>query len=181
MTTDDKVSAINTFKKMLCFRDKYSKDEIEAIDAGIKVLSYFVCEDAISRRAMIMATCANCAERICPFRDVGTDPSTACNYVQRIKNLKPVLPLNSEKDKSVEEDIPQKYRLAENLNVVLMLERDRGVQSDEIVMRMITTDEKGKKTRQDVMLSEEEAKALRKGLKQQIMRSKEKKREEGDD
>ena len=91
------------------------------------------------------------------------------------------LPLNSEKDKSVEEGTPQKYKLAENLNIVFMLERDRGVQSDEIVMRMITTDEKGKRTRQDVMLSAEEAKALRKGLKQQIMRSKEEKREEGDD
>ena len=181
MTIDDKATAIHTFEDMLNSSEKYSKGEIEAIKVGIEVLSYFMCEDAISRRAMIMATCANCAERICPFRDGGTDPSTACNYVQRIKNLKPVLPLNSEKDKSVEEDIPQKYRLAENLNIVLMLERDRGVQSDEIVMRMITTDEKGKKTRQDVMLSAEEAKALRKGLKQQIMRSKEEKREEGDD
>ena len=181
MTIDDKASAINTFENMLCFRDKYSREEIEAINAGIEVLSYFMCEDAISRRAMVMATCANCAERICPFRDGGTDPSTACDYVQRIKNLKPVLPLNSEKDKSVEDGTPKKYRLPENLNIVLMLERDRGVQSDEIVMRMIMTDEKGKRTRKDVMLSVEGAKALRKGLKQQIMRSKEEKREEGDD
>ena len=125
-----------------------------------------------------MTTCANCAERICPFRDGGTDPSTACDYVQRIKNLKPVLPLNSEKDKSVEKGTLQKYRVAENLDIVFMLERDQGVQSDEIVMRMIATDEKGKRTRQDVILSAEEAKALRKGLKQQIMRSK---WEEGDD
>ena len=181
MTIDEKASAINTLKDMLDFSEKYSKDEIEAINAGIKVLSYFACEDAISRRAMIMTTCANCAERICPFRDGGTDPSTACDYVQRIKNLKPVLPLNSEKDKSVEDGTPKKYRLPENLNIVFMLERDKGVQSDEIVMRMITTDEKGRRTRQDVMLSVEQAKVLRKALKQQIMRNKEEKREEGDD
>ena len=181
MTIDEKASAINTFKEMLCFSDKYSKGEIKAINTGIEVLSYFVCDDAISRRAMVIATCANCAERICPFRDAGTDLSTACDYVQRIKNQMPVLPLNSEKDKSVEKGTLQKYRVAENLDIVFMLERDQGVQSDEIVMRMIATDEKGKRTRQDVILSAEEAKALRKALKQQIMRSKAEKREEGDD
>ena len=112
MTINEKLTALHTFKDMLNFGEKYSKSEIEAIKVGIELLNFCVCEDAISRRAMITTTCANCSERICPFRDGGTDPSTACEYVQRIKALKPVIPLLTTKEPKrdkAEENI-KKYR-----------------------------------------------------------------------
>ena len=174
MTIDEKASAILTFKDMLDFSEKYSKEEIKAINAGIEVLNFFTCEDAISRRAMIMTTCANCSERICPFRDGGADPSTACAYVQRIKALKPVIPLLTAKEPKrdkAEENI-KKYRPGENLKVYFMLESDLGGQGNGIIMRIIATDEKGETTKQDILLSTEAAKAFRKGLKLQIMRNK---------
>lgn len=196
MTIDDKASAIHTFEDMLNFSEKYSKSEIKAIKVGIELLNFFVCEDAISRRAMIMTTCANCSERICPFRDGGTDPSTACEYVQRIKALKPVIPILTAKEPKDYRDGQgsRRFVLAENIQAILMLEVDQkgGCYADDkifltpftdIVLRLVMDRPGGEKERLDVVMSNEQAMAIRKALKQQVKRNGgwEKKKREGDD
>ena len=88
MTREEAIKALEDYNE-----DRKFEIDKEPLDMAIKALKAEPCEDCISRQAAIDATCANCTDKYCSYRD-GDMPEEYCEYVGRLKSLQSVKPEN---------------------------------------------------------------------------------------